>query len=153
MDTGAFFLASSATPVLLLLPLRTRPQPKALPGELEQVRVGRQPVEERRGQPLVAEEARPVGERHRRREDETDLLAPGREHAEEQVGAQLGEGDEADLVEDEQVEPQQPLLVAARPVAACASNSSLTSPAAVRKRTRAPCRQAATPSAAATASG
>ena len=102
---------------LLLLALQALAQAEALAGELQEVGVERQPVEKRRGQPLVAaEEGRPLRERHRRGGEQADLLVQRREHAEEEVGAQLGEGNEPDLVEDEQVEAQQPLFVAAEPV-------------------------------------
>ena len=77
----------------------------------------RQPVEERGGQALIAaEERRPLGEGHGRGDQQADLLVQRREEAEEQVGAGLGEGDEADLVEDQQLVAQQAALEAAEAV-------------------------------------
>ena len=103
-------------------------------------------VQEGSGQAGVAEDLRPAGEvqvggdQHR-----PSLVALG-EDAEEQFGARLGEGDEPDLVEDEQVQPEESALSSLLSRScAWASVSSLMRPAAVAKRTRFSWRQAATP--------
>jgi hypothetical protein len=59
--------------VLLLLPLQALAEPKTLAGDLQQMGVKRQPIQECGRHPLVAgEEGRPVGERRRSPLDEVE---------------------------------------------------------------------------------
>ena len=105
---------------------------------LQDVNVVGEAVEQGAGEPFGAEDFGPflegqVGSHHRR----TALVALA-EHLEEQLGAGLGQGHEAQLVDDEQfiagdllLEPEQLLVVAGLA-------SSLTRAAAVVNRTRCP---------------
>ncbi len=63
-----------------------------------------EPVEGGPGEPLGAQNLGPVLEGQVRGHDQTGALVSGRDDVEEQLGADLGGGHVAQLVEDEEVE-------------------------------------------------
>src|SRR3989304_4660916 len=93
-----------------LLPAQALLEAVGVPLELEDVAAMSEAIQEGSGQAGIAEDLRPTGEvqvggdQHR-----PPLVALG-EDAEQQLSAGLGEGDEPDPVEDEQVQPEESAL-------------------------------------------
>ena len=121
--------------------------------ELEQVAAVREPIEERRGEPLVArEDGRPVGELEVARDDQGPPGIAVGEEREQQLGLVAGQADKAELVADQQIEPIERGLQTGQAMLGLGLGklADETRPATVTKRTRLPNRQAARPSAVAT---
>src|SRR3990170_4293904 len=98
-----------------LLPAQALLEAVGVSLEFEDVAAMGEAVQEGSGQAGVAEDLRPAGEvqiggdQHR-----PPLVALG-EDAEQQLGAGLGEGDEPDLVQNEQVQPEERALQFTQP--------------------------------------
>ena len=98
--------------------VHTLSEPKRLPGELQDVGLVSEPIEQGRRQALVAEDLGPVGKAQVGRHDHRHPLVQGRTELEDQLRAGGREGDEAQFVQDDQVllesrgqEPGQLVLI------------------------------------------
>lgn len=117
----------------------------ALAIHLENVAVVAETVEQRRRHPLALEDLAPLAKRQvARHQDSASLVTVG-EHPEQQLDAAPAHGDVAQLVADQPVRPVELAQGPVQRVLLPFLSSWLTSPAAVKNRTRSPARQAARP--------
>ena len=79
----------------------------ALVAGLDDVAVMGEAVEERRGHLGVAEDARPFAEGEVGGDDDRGLLVEAADQVEQELAAGLGEGQVAELVEDDEVHPRE----------------------------------------------
>ena len=79
------------------------PEPEAASAELQDVTAMGQPIEQGSSEPLVAEDAGPVGKRQVGRDGHRPALVSLREELKQQLRSRGGEGHEAQLVDDHQV--------------------------------------------------
>src|SRR2546425_12784906 len=82
-------------------------QAVALARERQDMGMKGEPVQQRGGEALVAEDLRPVSELEGGSDDETGLLVEGGGKAEEQGGAGLTKRNETHLIEHQQVEAEE----------------------------------------------
>ena len=74
-----------------------------------------EPVQQGAGQPLRAEDLRPLVEGQVGGDQDGPSLVALAEDLEEELGPGLGERDEAQLIDDQQLEPGKPLLKVEQP--------------------------------------
>ena len=86
------------------------PEAVALPVHLQDVNAVGEAVQQGAGEPLGAEDLRPLVEGQIGGDQDGSSLVALAEDLEEELGPCLGERDEAQLVDDEQLEPGKPLL-------------------------------------------
>ena len=115
----------------------------ALVARLDDVAVMRQAVEQRGGHFRVAKDRGPFAESEVGRDDDRGLLVEPADQVEEQLAAGLREGQIAELVEDDEVEPGEVVGDAALPAGAGLASSLFTRSTTLKKRPRAPFRMQA----------
>jgi hypothetical protein len=103
---------------LLRLSTQALTQPKRLADEFQEMRAIREPLQQGRRPTFVAKDLGPIGNAHMGGDDQGHPFVQGRAELQQQMRPGGGEGDEAQLVHDDQVrferggqDPWQPMVI------------------------------------------